>query len=99
MNVHKKSTALAGIGVALIAFLAFNALVQPLLRGARLDVTEDGLYTLSPGARQILQSLDEPIKLDFYYTEEDGREAPAVHTHAQRVREFLGEIAEISGGH
>jgi ABC-type uncharacterized transport system involved in gliding motility auxiliary subunit len=98
MNVHKRSTALAGIGIALIAFLAFNALIQPLLRGVRLDVTEDGLYTLSPGARQILQSLDEPIKLDFYYTEEAGREAPAVHTHAQRVREFLGEIAEISGG-
>lgn len=96
--MHKKSTALAGIGVALIAFLAFNALIQPLLRGARLDVTEDGLYTLSPGAREILQNIDEPIRLDLYYTEETGREAPAVHTHAQRVREFLEEISQIAGG-
>lgn len=96
--MHKKSTALAGIGIALIAFLAFNALVQSLLRGARLDVTEDGLYSLSPGARQILESLDEPITLELYYSEETGRQAPSVHTHAQRVREFLAEITQISAG-
>ncbi len=96
--MHKKSTALAGIGVALIAFLAFNALLRPLMTGARLDVTEDGLYTLSPGAREILRSLDEPVRLDLYYTEETGRQAPAVHTHAQRVREFLQELAQVSGG-
>lgn len=96
--MHKKSTALAGVGVAIVGFLAFNALVQPLLRGARLDVTEDGLYTLSPGARAILEEIDEPVRLDLYYTEETGRQAPAVHTHAQRVREFLEEIAQVSGG-
>lgn len=98
MQTRKRSIALTGALVALVAFLAFNALAQTLLRGARLDVTEDGLYTLSPGAREILRGLDEPIRLDFYYTEEVGREAPSVHTHANRVREFLQEIAQIAGG-
>lgn len=96
--MDKKRTALVGIGIAVAGFLAFNALVQPALRGARLDVTEDGLYTLSPGARQILGGLQEPLRADFYYTQETGRRVPMIHTYAQRVGEFLDEIAALSGG-
>lgn len=96
--MDKKSTALTGIGIALVGFLAFNALAERALRGARLDVTEDRLYTLSPGAREILAGLQEPLRLDFYYTEETGRRVPMIHTYAQHVREFLDEIAALSGG-
>ena len=50
----------SGLGLLLIAvaFLLFNGLSGALLSGARLDLTEQKLYTLSPGTRQILASLD-----------------------------------------
>jgi ABC-type uncharacterized transport system involved in gliding motility auxiliary subunit len=96
--MDKKSTALTGIGIAIVAFLAVNALAQPLLRGARLDVTQDRLYTLSDGARAILKSVEDPVTLDLYYTEETGRRVPMVHTYSQRVREFLQEISGLAGG-
>lgn len=98
MAMNKKTTALAGIGIAIVAFLALNALAQPLLRGARIDVTQDRLYTLSDGARAILRGIEDPVTLDLYYTEETGRRVPPIHTYSQRVREFLQEIGGLSGG-
>lgn len=95
--MNKKTTALTGIGIAIVSFLAINALAQPLLRGARLDVTQDRLYTLSDGARAILRGIEDPITLDLYYTEETGRRVPPIHTYSQRVREFLQEITGLAG--
>lgn len=95
--MDKKSTALTGIGIAIVAFLAVNALAQPVLRGARLDVTEDRLYTLSDGARAILRGIEDPVTLDLYYTQETGRRVPPIHTYSQRVREFLQEIEGLAG--
>jgi ABC-type uncharacterized transport system involved in gliding motility auxiliary subunit len=95
--MNKKHTALAGFGVAIAGFLAINALARPALVGVRLDITEDSLYTLSPGAREILRQIGEPVRLELYYTEETGRAVPQVHTYAQRVKEFLAEIAAVAG--
>ena len=49
------------------AFLAANSLVGVLTRGVRLDLTEDRLYTLSPGTRRVLADLAEPVDVTFFY--------------------------------
>jgi ABC-type uncharacterized transport system involved in gliding motility auxiliary subunit len=56
---------------------------------ARLDLTAEHLYTLSPGTVHTLAQIDEPITLRFYYSNRLGDEVPAYGVYAQRVRELL----------
>lgn len=39
-----------------------------LFKRARLDLTEEKIYTLSDGTKSILKKLDSPIRLKFYYS-------------------------------
>jgi ABC-type uncharacterized transport system involved in gliding motility auxiliary subunit len=93
----RRSTLLATLGV-LIALVAANTTAWFILRGARIDVTEEKLYTVSPGVNAIAASLPEPVRLEFYWTREQGADLPTVRAYAQRVQEFLEEIAASSGG-
>ncbi len=69
------------------------------LRGMRLDLTQNRLYTLSPGTKEVLAELKEPINLYFYFSRDAAaKQSPLLMPYAARVREFLEEIAARSGG-
>lgn len=82
---------------ALLIFLLANTLVQPLLAGARLDLTQNGQFTLSQGTKATLQNLSEPIDLTLVYTRRVGQDYPAVRAYAQRVREILQSYQSTGG--
>ncbi len=81
-----------------VAFVALVFLSGLLLRGARLDLTANRLYTLSPGTEHILANNSEPIRLQFFASDQAMRDLPALRSYAQRVRELLEEIAAKSHG-
>lgn len=80
-----------------VAFIAAVILSNELFRGWRIDLTENNLYTLSDGTRRIVDKIDEPINLYFYYSDSATENIPALRSYAQRVREMLTEIASIAG--
>ncbi|UTW08792.1 GldG family protein [Pseudomonas benzenivorans] len=79
----------AGLVLIALAFLAFNLFAGLGLSGARLDLTEQKLYTISAGTEQILGSLEEPIELSFFYSDGLAKDLPALRTYASRVEEML----------
>jgi ABC-type uncharacterized transport system involved in gliding motility auxiliary subunit len=82
-----------------VLFLAVIMLSNVGLRGMRLDLTQNRLYTLSPGTQQVLAELKEPVNLYFYFSRESAaKQAPLLMPYASRVREFLEELAARSGG-
>jgi ABC-type uncharacterized transport system involved in gliding motility auxiliary subunit len=87
-----------GLLLAAALFLALNLLASPLLRGVRADLTEQRLYTLSEGTRNILGGLEEPITLRFFFAKSVATEAPPLLSYAERVREMLEEYVALSGG-
>ena len=87
-----------GLLLATALFLALNLLAGPLLRGVRADLTEQRLYTLSGGTRNILGGLEEPITLRFFFAKTVATEAPPLLSYAERVREMLEEYVALSGG-
>jgi ABC-type uncharacterized transport system involved in gliding motility auxiliary subunit len=91
---------LTGGTLALLAvlFIAIIVLSNTLLRGARIDLTENRLYTLSPGTRAVLAEIDEPINLYYFFSDRGTRDIPMIRTYATRVRELLEEMASKSGG-
>jgi ABC-type uncharacterized transport system involved in gliding motility auxiliary subunit len=69
------------------------------LRGVRLDLTQNKLYTLTPGTQQVLSELKEPVNLYFYFSRDAAaKQSPLILPYATRVREFVEEIAARSGG-
>lgn len=79
--------------LALLALLlGVNTLADTTLRSARIDLTQGGLYTLSPGTRNILASLDEPVRLTLFSSESAARGRPAIQAYGRRVRELLDEF-------
>jgi ABC-type uncharacterized transport system involved in gliding motility auxiliary subunit len=88
-------TTLVVLGLLFIAAVVLSA---ALLRGLRLDLTENRLYTLSEGTRAIVERLEEPVQLTFYFSEHVTGDIPQLRTYANRVRELLEEIAAASRG-
>lgn len=82
----------------IVLFLAGNHLVSQTLAGARLDLTQNGLYRLSPGSEEILDRLNEPVEWRFYYSRALAADYPAIRSYATRVREFLRGYEKRSGG-
>ncbi|SEI96982.1 ABC-type uncharacterized transport system involved in gliding motility, auxiliary component [Azotobacter beijerinckii] len=95
-----KKTLYSGAGLLLIgvAFLAFNILSGRLLGNARLDLTEQKLYTLSAGTERILAELDEPLDLYFFYSDRATRELAPLRSYARRVGEVLKAYERVAGG-
>ena len=63
----------SGLAVAVVMFFTVNVLSHVAFRSARVDLTEQRLYTLTEGSRNILQGLDEPVTLRVYLSKETGR--------------------------
>lgn len=83
------------LGVLLVAVLTIGNVV---LRGARIDLTGNRLYTLSEGTKNILADIDEPINLYFFYSDRATQDIPLLRNYSLRVRELLEEMAAKSGG-
>ena len=81
-----------------VIFVSLNLFSNLALRNARLDLTENGLFTLSQGTRNIVAALDEPIRLKFYYSQDIAANQPGLRVEAQRVRDMLEEITMAANG-
>jgi len=59
------SWTLAALGVVfVVAVIATNF----WLRGFKIDLTENGLYTLGDGTQAVLNDISEPINLYFFFS-------------------------------
>src|SRR5260221_4494615 len=87
-----------GVVALLLILFAFNAITATLKQ--RVDLTRDKAYTLSGGTRAILQKLDTPVKIRFYYYGGEGgaQETVVLKTYAQHVEDLLGEYKQAARG-
>lgn len=93
-----RKLAFGSIALIAVAVVAAVMVTNTLLRGVRLDLTENNLYTLSDGTKRLLAKIDEPINLYFYYSDRATEGIPALRTYATRVRELLQEFSSASDG-
>ncbi|WP_071871263.1 GldG family protein [Atopomonas hussainii] len=90
----------SGTGLLLIAlaFVVFNSFSSLTLTGARLDLTEQKLFTISDGTREILAGLDEPVNLYFFYSNKAAKDLVALRNYASRVEELLRAYERAADG-
>lgn len=79
-------------------FLIVGVALISLIPRLRIDLTNDNLYTLADGTRNIVRGLDKPVDLLFFYSEEATADVPQLRTYGVRVQELLREMVIASDG-
>lgn len=88
----------SAVAALALAFIGLTIVCNYSLAGWQLDLTQNRLYTISPGTDRILQSIREPIDLYFYYSANTAQSIPQIRPYGQRVHDFLAEVAQRSHG-
>ena len=84
--------------LATILFVAINIAADLWITTARLDLTENGQFTLAKGTRNIIRKIPEPITLKFYYSKNVAADYAQTAAYAKRVLDLLREYAALSHG-
>jgi gliding motility-associatede transport system auxiliary component len=100
--MHKKSLetilySSAGIVVMLGLVIALNVIAGA--KPVRVDMTQEKLYTLSPGTRAVLKELTAPVKIRFYCTQGANAtpETVFLKDYARQVMDLLQEYQQVAG--
>jgi len=90
--------ALLAVALAVVLFVAINIVSNIWLGTARIDLTENGLYTVSPGTKAVLAKLPEPVTLRFYFSRQPAAGYAQIVAYAGRVRDLLQEYSALAHG-
>ena len=93
-----KTISYSGLFILAILFVLVNMISGNLFKSSRVDLTDDKLYTLSSGTLNILNGIQEPLTLHYFFSDQASQEIPQLRTYANRVRELLQEYAQLSNG-
>jgi ABC-2 type transport system permease protein len=96
MSAHRFAL-LAALALT-IMFVAANVTANSWFRSWRIDLTENRLYSLSPGTQRTLDELSEPVELRLYYSRDAATPLPQLQAYAARVREMLQTFSARSHG-
>ena len=87
-----------GLAMAVALLFAVNLFSNSAFTSARMDLTQNRLYTLTAGTKNILGALEEPITLRLFLSQASATRLPGISSYTQRVKELLREYARQAGG-
>ncbi|WP_263322157.1 Gldg family protein [Endozoicomonas sp. Mp262] len=88
----------AGLLVLALLTLLLTVAINQVFKGARLDLTEDKLFTLSQGTHNLLKGLESDATLQLFYSDSQTQDLPFIRNYARRVTELLEEYVAASRG-
>ena len=90
--------AIAAALLGAVVFVCVNIVSAKLLRNARVDLTQQHLYSLSQGTRALLGELKEPVRFRMFMSSALTKQAPQLAAFAGRVRSLLDSYAAAANG-
>jgi len=81
-----------------VVFIALVFINNQLLSSARLDLTENQVYSLSQGSKQVLKEIEEPINLYFFFSDKASKNMTSLRNYANRVESLLSEYETFANG-
>jgi ABC-type uncharacterized transport system involved in gliding motility auxiliary subunit len=95
----RSSLGWGAVAALALIFIGLTILFNYSLAGWQLDLTQNRLYTISPGTDRILESIREPIDLYYFYSAETAEQRfPQLRPYAQQVHDLLEELAQRADG-
>ena len=92
----KTSTKFIHAALLLLILLLGNYLIQNL--SFKIDLTEGRVYTLSPGSKAVLATLEEPVTIEFYFNRSLDSLPVFFKNYASRVEALLRQFERHGGG-
>jgi ABC-type uncharacterized transport system involved in gliding motility auxiliary subunit len=97
-NLSRAKLAWGSLALAAVTLLSLNLAASLSVRNVKADLTQDHLYTISKGTRQVLSGLQEPINIRVYYSHRLGEVAPMFARQFDRLKGLLEQYGDLSGG-
>jgi ABC-type uncharacterized transport system involved in gliding motility auxiliary subunit len=98
LPLRRRTILLSGLLALIVAYCSIALITSRWLSPERFDLTQDRLYTLSPGTRQIVDGVNRPLWLTLYFSQHATKDLPTLRSYEQRVAEMLQEIVARSHG-
>ena len=97
-GMTRRRMAWTGLSLGAVILLSANLIASLGLKNVKTDLTEDRLFTISDGTREILRSIDEPITTRLYFSRRLAEIAPEQSRYFQRVKALFEQYRDLSGG-
>ena len=81
-----------------VVFVCLNIVSAQVFRNARVDLTQQHLYSLSQGTRTLLGELKEPVRFRLFMSSGLTKQAPQLAAFAARVRSLLDSYVAAAKG-
>lgn len=98
LPLRRRTILISALIALIVSYCGLALITSRWLAPERFDLTTDRLYTLSPGTRQIIDSVNRPLWLTLYFSQHATKDLPQVRSYEQRVAEMLQEIVARSHG-
>ena len=96
-RLPRHTLAWGSIALGLVLLLSINLFANGTLRNAKADLTQQRLYTMSDGTRQMLRAIDEPVSIRLYYSKKLGEAVlerfPVYNHNPYENCTYLGETS------
>lgn len=96
--LRRRTILFSALIVLIVSYCSLTLVTSRWLEPERFDLTADGLYTLSPGTRQIIDNVHRPLWLTLYFSQHATKDMPQLRSYEQRVAEMLQEMVARSHG-
>jgi ABC-type uncharacterized transport system involved in gliding motility auxiliary subunit len=96
--MQHKLTSSVNLFLLVVVFFALVFVNNQLFSSARLDLTENQVYSLSQGSKQVLNEIDEPINLYFFFSDKASKNMTSLRNYADRVKSLLTEYETFANG-
>ena len=96
--IKSKNIIKLSVFLSILIFFSINVITNNILSSARVDFTENKLYSLSNGTMSLLKDLKEPIHIRLFVSSNLVKDVPQLSTYANRVETILQTYSNISNG-
>ena len=98
MRLHWRGRLWLLLPLLAVAYVLLVLGASRFFGGERIDLTRDHLYTLSPGTRDIIANLRQPIDLTLYFSDRASHGLPQLRAYHQHVLHMLEQVVRRSHG-
>ena len=96
--LNRRTYAIGALVLAIVIFFALNIAVDTTFTTARIDLTQNGQFTLAQGTRNVIAKLTEPVTLKFYFSKKIAADYAQTNAYSSRVRDLLREYVALGHG-
>lgn len=81
-----------------VLLVGVNMLVKETAYSARIDLTDAQIFTISQATRDTLADIDEPLRVQFFFSRDLAAGLPVFQSYADRIKGLLKQYEAISDG-